>query len=96
MNSTQPRPTRILDVAWSYEGVGTIQLGLEQHAPASSTKLTQQSFFRNRLLTNEIGIQWGTEAWTNLKRWSKNEYMSLKDLAKNEVLGWRSFEELLR
>ena len=47
----------------------TIQAGVEQMDPQTWTEITRQPLFGNRLLTNEVGIQWGTEPRSNLIRW---------------------------
>ena len=47
--------------AWS-----TIQSGLEQQNPSSWAKIMRQPLYGNRMLTNELGLQWGTESNTTM------------------------------
>jgi hypothetical protein len=72
----------------------TIQSGLEQHDPNSWGEIMRQPLFGNRLLTNEVGIQWGTESRSNLRRLADKGFQTLKDIAKQEGQGWRTVQEL--
>lgn len=74
----------------------TIQSGLEQQDPTSWSEIMRQPLFGNRLLTNELGIQWGTESRSNLRRLADKGFTSLKDIARFDGHGWRTFPELLR
>ena len=49
----------------------SIQAELEQHDPTTWDEIIRQPFFGNIFLTNEQGLQWGTEATTNLKFWAE-------------------------
>lgn len=77
--------------AWS-----TLQGGLEQQDPHSWAEITRQPIFGNRLLTNEKGIQWGTEFRSNMKWWFENNVQTLQDIAKPDGRGWKTFTELRR
>ena len=63
--------------AWS-----TIQSGLEQQYPLSWSEVTKQLLYGNRLLTNEMGIQWGTEKRSNMIRWAEKGLTSIQDIAR--------------
>ena len=77
--------------AWS-----TIQSGLEQQDPTSWSEIVRQPLFGNRFLTNERGVQWGTELGSNMRWWSEKEVNTLQDIAKPDGYGWKTFEELRR
>ena len=55
----------------------TVQSGLEQQDPKSWAEIIRQPLFGNRLLTDDLGIQWGTEARSNLVRWLEKGLRSL-------------------
>lgn len=40
-----------------------------------------------------MGIQWGTEVRSNMKFWIEKDIRALKDIAKANGSGWRSFAE---
>lgn len=75
---------------------GTIQSGLEQQDPTNWSEIARQPLYGNRFLTNEDGTQWGTKAKTNMLWWSEKEYRSLKDIARTDWHGWRTYAELSR
>lgn len=52
----------------------SLQSGLVQHDPSSWDEIIRQPLFGNRLLMNEMGIQWGTEQKTNLKLWLEKAF----------------------
>lgn len=70
----------------------TVQAGLEQQDPQSWAEIIRQPLFGNRLLTNDMGIQWGTEPRSNLVRWLEKGIRSLQDIANPRGEGWRTFE----
>lgn len=71
----------------------TIQSGIEQHGPQSWSEITRQPLFGNRYLTNEMGLQWGTDSHSNMKRWADKGIQSLKALTRAEGHRWRTFDE---
>ena len=73
-----------------------IQSGLEQQDPNSWSEIMRQPLFGNRLLTNEVGIQWGTESRSNLRRLADKGFQALKDIAKGNGQGWKPFQDLNR
>ena len=75
--------------AWS-----TIQAGLEQQDPQTWAEISRQPLFGNRLLTNEKGIQWGTEGRSNLKWWVEKNVRTIQDVTRAEKSGWKTFTEL--
>ena len=77
--------------AWS-----TIQSGLEQQDPTSWCEVAWQPLFGNWFLTNEVGVKRGTEPRSNMLWWSEKEFKTLKDIARLDGHGWKSFAELLR
>jgi hypothetical protein len=77
--------------AWS-----TIQSGLEQQDPTSWLEIARQPLFGNKFLTNEEGIKWGTTPRSIMLRWANKDYLALKDIAKQDGYGWRTFLELSR
>ena len=77
--------------AWS-----TIQSGLEQQDPQSWSEIARQPLFGNKFLTNERGVQWGTEFRSNMRWWSEKKFSTLQDIAKIDGGGWKSFAELCR
>jgi hypothetical protein len=72
----------------------SIQSGLEQQAPTSWTEIMRQPLYGNRLLTNEVGIQWGTEPRSNMIWWPGKGLKTIKDIAKREGQGWKEYQEL--
>jgi hypothetical protein len=74
----------------------TIQSGLEQQDPTTWSEIMRQPLFGNRLLTNEVGIQWGTKSRSNLLRLADKGFHKLKDIARWDGHGWCTFQELLR
>jgi exonuclease III len=74
--------------AWS-----TIQAGLEQQDPNSWSEIIRQPLYGNRMLTNEVGIQWGTEPRTTMLWWPQRNLRSLQDLIRPDGYGWKGFEE---
>ena len=74
--------------AWS-----SIQSGLEQQDSSSWDEISGQPICGNRLLTNELGIQWGTQLKSNLKYWLEQGIKTIKDIAREDGSGWRSFAE---
>jgi hypothetical protein len=77
--------------AWS-----TLQTGLEQLDPQSWVEIARQPIFGNRFLTNEQGIQWGTEPKSYLKWWFERNVRTLQDIARPDGRGWKTFTELRR
>ena len=45
------------------------------------------------MLTNEMGIQWGTEPRSNLVCWSEKGFRSIQDIAKAGGGDWKTFAE---
>ena len=74
----------------------TIQSGLEQQDPQSWAEITRQPIFGNRLLTNDRGIQWGTETRSNLVRWMDKGFRSLQDITTPRGDRWLTFDEQLK
>lgn len=74
----------------------TIQSGIEQQDPTSWAEIMRQPLFGNRLLTNEVGIQWGTESRSSLRRLAEKGFQQLKDIVSGNGQGWRTFQELNR
>ena len=74
----------------------SIQSGLEQQPPTSWAEIMRQPLFGNRLLTDERGVQWGTDARYNMRWWAEKGFQSLKDIIKENGQGWRTYQELLR
>ena len=73
----------------------TLQSGIEQQTPSSWAEIMRQPLFGNRLLTNESGIQWGTEARSNMRWWAERGFQSLKDIIRENGQRWRTFQELI-
>lgn len=73
-----------------------IQSGVEQQDPTSWSEIHRQPIFGNRFLTSDTGIQWGTEQKTNMLWWATKGYTMLKDFARQDGNGWRTFPELSR
>ena len=71
----------------------TIQPGLEQQDPSTWDEIIRQPLFGNRLLTNTQGIQWGTDAKTNLKFWAEKNIRTIKDILSEDGQGWRPFTD---
>ena len=74
----------------------TIQSGLEQQDPTTWSEIMRQPIYGNRFLTSEDGIQWGTAPRSNMLWWAAKGYNMLKDLARHDGYGWRTFPELHR
>ena len=74
----------------------TMQSGLEQQDPSSWAEIMRQPLYGNRMLTNELGVQWGTEPFSNMKWWAEKGFLTLKDIARIVGHGWRAFQELLK
>ena len=72
----------------------TIQSGIEQLDPQCWVEIVRQSLFGNIYLTNKMGVQWGTEAKSNMIRWANRGIHSLKMLTREEGEGWRTFDEV--
>ena len=77
--------------AWS-----TIQSGIEQQDPQSWSEIIRQPIFGNRFLTNEKGVQWGTEVRSNMRWWSEKHVRTLQDISRPDGWGWSTFTELRR
>ena len=71
----------------------TIQSGLEQQDPTCWAEIIRQPIYGNRYLTNEIGVQWGTETRSSMVRWMEKGICSLKELARPDGQGWLSFAQ---
>ena len=71
----------------------SIQSGLEQQDPTTCNEIARQPLFGNRFLTNEQGLQWGTESKTNLKFWADKNIQTIKDMVREDGQGWRPFAE---
>ena len=56
----------------------------------------RQPLFGNRLLTNEMGVQWGTEARSKMRPWAEKNLQALKDISKDNERGWCTFLEIKR
>ena len=74
----------------------SIQSGLEQQAPSSWSEIMRQPLFGNRLLTSEVGTQWGTEPRSKMRAWAVKDVQSLKDILRADGQGWSTFQELRR
>ena len=74
----------------------SIQSGLEQQTPSSWAEIIRQPLFGNRLLTNELGIQWGTESRSKMRAWAEKDVQTLKDIIRTDGQGWNTFEGLRR
>ena len=74
----------------------TIQSGLEQQEPNNWNEIMRQPLFGNRLLTNEIGSQWGTEPRSHMRRWAEKGIRTLQDITRIDSYGWCAFQELTR
>lgn len=72
----------------------TIQSGLEQQDPTTWDEIIRQPLFGNRFLTSEQGVQWGTDAKTNLKFWAEKGIRAIKDLIQEDGNGWKPFADL--
>ena len=72
---------------------GTIQSGLEQQEPGIWAKIIRQPLFGNKMLTNEVGLQWGTESTTTMSWWPSRNLKSLHDVLRPDGQGWKVFEE---
>ena len=72
----------------------SIQSGLEQQAPSTWTEIMRQPLYGNRLLTNELGIQWGTDPRSNMRWWPDKGLRRLQDISKRDGQGWKEFHEL--
>ena len=71
----------------------TLQSGLEQQDPACWEEVLRQPLYGNRMLTNEVGQQWGTEPTTTMAWWPGRNIKSLKDMIRPDGYGWKAFEE---
>ena len=71
----------------------TIQAGIEQQDPNTWSEIIRQPILGNRLLTNEVGTQWGTEPKFNMMLWMTKQIKSLKDMAKADGTEWKTFAE---
>jgi hypothetical protein len=71
----------------------TIQSGLEQQDPNTWAEIRRQPLFGNRLLTNDMGIQWGTYSRSNLILWMERGIKSIQDLVTTHGDRWRTFAE---
>jgi hypothetical protein len=74
----------------------SIQSGLEQQPPDSWAEIMRQPLFGNRMLTSEEGIQWGTESRSKLRPWAEKDLQALKDITREDGLGWCTFHEIQR
>jgi hypothetical protein len=74
----------------------SIQSGIEQQEPTCWAEIMRQPLYGNRLLTNEVGIQWGTEPNSCMWKWAQKDFQALKDILRNDGYGWKSFPKLLR
>lgn len=94
MNSTillQQGPTMWQGVmkTWSI-----IQSGLEQQDPMTRLEISRQTLNRNRLLINEMEIQWGIETISNMLWWAEKGFISLQNLARPGRYRWKTFTKL--
>ena len=91
-------PTLVKQGSTMWQGVmkawGTIQSGLEQQDPMNWAEINRQPLFGNRLLTNELGIQWGRERQTNMLSWATKGYQTIRDITREDGLSWKSFQEI--
>lgn len=71
----------------------TVQSGLEQQDPQTWSEIYRQPLFGNRMLTDDRGIQWGTETRSNLVRWLLKGLQSLQDIANLQGDGWKTFKQ---
>ena len=71
----------------------TLQSGLEQQDPTSWSEIVRQPLFGNRMLTNEVGVQWGTNPNTTMGWWPRRNLRSLQDIIRPDGHGWKVFEE---
>ena len=74
--------------AWS-----SIQSGIEQQDPTSWDEISRQPLCGNRFLTNDMGIQWGTELKSDFKFWLEKGVRTIKDIAREYGTGWRTYAE---
>jgi hypothetical protein len=72
----------------------SIQSGIEQQDPITWTEIMRQPLYGNRLLTNALGIQWGTEPRSNMIWWPGKGLRTLKDIANRDGYGWKDFQDL--
>ena len=72
----------------------SIQSGIEQQDPTTWAEIMRQPLYGNKLLTNELGIQWGTEPRSNMIWWPGKGLRTLKDTANGEGRGWKAFQDL--
>ena len=72
----------------------SIQSGIEQQDPTTWAEIMRQPLYGNKLLTNELGIQWGTEPRSNMIWWPGKGLRTLKDIANREGRGWKAFQDL--
>lgn len=70
-----------------------VQSGIEQQDPTTWDEIIRQPLFGNRLLTNEQGVQWGTGSRTNMKLWADRNIRAIRDIIKEDGIGWKPFEE---
>lgn len=56
----------------------------------------RQPLYGNMLLTNELGLQWGTESRSNMRRWAEKGVHALKDIARANGQGWCTIQEIAR
>lgn len=71
----------------------TLQAGIEQQDPDSWAEIMRQPLFGNRMLTNEVGQQWGTQPTTTMSWWPGRNLRSLQDVIRPDGYGWKIFEE---
>ena len=71
----------------------TIQSGMEQQDPTCWAEILQQPIFGNRFLTNQMGVQWGTDARSSMLRWMERGMRTLQDMARPEGNGWLPFAQ---
>lgn len=72
----------------------TMQGGLEQQDPTTWDEVIRQPLYGNRFLTNEQGLQWGTDPKTNLKYWAEKTIWTVKDIVQEDGNGWKPFADL--
>ena len=70
-----------------------LQSRIEQQDPSSWDEIVRQPIFGNRMLTNEAGVQWGTESTTTMRWWPTRHIRSLQDIIRPDGHGWKIFEE---
>lgn len=75
---------------------GTIQSGLEQQNPSNWSEIIRQPLFGNQFLTNELGVQWGTDPKTNIRTWAAKGFKTLQDIATADGYGWKTYPKLLK